>query len=429
MGLDEMTEAPAWSPSHPPLDFPLNNDGEFILESPKEEEGDTTIYLDQLSRRIREIKEEEEEEEEATRVVNSFQTWNFPTVDTHLHSRIRQIKEQEEEQKEEEEGLEQQYSRAIDSEQPNSLSDSSDYSQESLLKFYQSSPIIDISKGFCQTPQIEGFAQIRQTVLVNPDEDKLEQKALEKVPRISEVPRRKSRNGVYSLKVNQPAPAFPTLYLGFIPNALEGFETMNIDKMVADYKIYPVLHPTNSAEVFRCDIEQPEDFNLEPHWFQDTEEKQCWCLNCIQYRKSLSTGKQPKKHDYNKWCLCSSCAEFEQHYLFADMNCNFPVCVDSDQAQALAEEKEALTKLQNLLRSPIQESSNSEQLVTEAPQKSPSDPLCADSTAGATETREGSSELFNMIQENLWLESESESSESDFDFDYRYDSDEEEYAE
>ncbi|KAF7854773.1 hypothetical protein EAF04_010341 [Stromatinia cepivora] len=478
--FNSMTELPTWAFSH----LPLNEYAEFIGEVPKERDeepipqddmydaDDEGFDEDQFSRRIREIEEEEEpthvvesiqawnyahlhsrirqikeeereqKEEEPTHVVESIQSWNY----AHLHSRIRQIKEEEREQKEEERLRQEQYSQARDSEQPNSLSECSDYPQGSYLKLQEPPPRIDYSQAFRGNTRAEVSSPIHQSTFIFDNDKEIEIKAREKTPRISEVPRRNSRIEVSSLRLDQPPPIidfskiFPQNARNEVSppmdiqdeNKFAGFETMKFGELIFDYKVAPLLHPTRPAEVYRCDIEQPKFFSMQPHWFHDTEEKKCWCNNCIQYRKTRSTGKRLEAHDFDKWCLCSSCMEVWHENLAEGEYCNCQNCVDPNKAQALEEEREAeekealaelkalaeldeaLAELQNPLQSPEQEPPNSEQRIPEFSQKPPSDPHCEDPTTVMPESKEASSRLFNIIRENLWLDSDSETS---FDFD------------
>ncbi|KAF5870855.1 uncharacterized protein Bfra_009410 [Botrytis fragariae] len=375
--FDNMLDEPSWALSH----LPLNNSSEFILEAPKEgEEEFETIPRDTMY----DGDEEDSNEDD-------------------LDDLLLQL-----EQAEEQERLAQEhYSRAKDSEQPNSLSNSSDYSQESSLNLQ------------CPLPRINISSNIRQTTFVIGNSNEIEQKGKENAPRISEVPRRKKRVQVPSPRFDLPvriidfAKVFSpntseTMDNEFVPNTLEGFETMNFGELIQDYESGEILHPTE-AQKFRCDLENPENFSMEPHWFHDTKYTRCWCIHCIQYRKTQSTGEQMEAHDYNYRCLCSSCSELYHEALPKGRYCNCENCTNVNEDQGLTDQIEAFAELQKQIRlqSPERQIQDSEQLVTETPQKLPLDLLCEESTTIASESNGGPSELVSMIRENLWLDSDS----------------------
>ncbi|KAJ8061621.1 hypothetical protein OCU04_009428 [Sclerotinia nivalis] len=430
--FNSMTELPTWAFSH----LPLNEYAEFIPHVNMYDADDEGFNEDQLSRRIREIKEEEE----PTHVVDSIQSWNYPAASTHLQSRIQQLKEEEREQKEqkeeEEERIRQElYSQARDSEQPNSLSECSDYPQVTYLQLHEPLPRTDDSQVFHRNTRAGLSSPIRQSTFTFTSDKEFEIKAKEKTPIISEAPRRKTRIGVSSLRLDQPPPIidfskiFPQNARNEVSppmdiqaeNKFPGFETMNFEKLIFDYEVAPLLHPTRPAEIYRCDIERPKHFSMEPHWFHDTEKKKCWCNHCIQYRETRSTGNQLEAHDFDKWCLCSRCMEIWHENLAEDEYCNCQNCVSTNKAQALEEEKEALAELDDALFAEIEKAlayfqnplqlpekpPNLEQRIPESSQKLPSDPLCEDPTKVVPESKEGSSNLFNTIRENLWLDSDS----------------------
>ncbi|TGO18454.1 hypothetical protein BPAE_0383g00040 [Botrytis paeoniae] len=375
--FDNMLEEPSWAFSH----LPLNNSSEFILKAPKEgEEEFETIPLDNMY----DGDEEDSNEDD-------------------LDDLLLQL-----EQAEEQERLAQEHcSRAKDSEQPNSLSNSSDYSQESSFNLQ------------CPPSRINISSNIRQTTFVIGNSNEIEQKGKENAPRISEVPRRKKRVQVPSLRLDLPvriidfAKVFSpntseTLDNEFVPNMLEGFETMNFGELIQDYESGEILHPTE-AQKFRCDIENPEKFSMEPHWFHDTKYTRCWCIHCIQYRKTQSTGEQMEAHDYNHRCLCSSCSELYHEALPKGRYCNCQNCTNVNEDQGLTDQTEVSAELQKQiqLQSPERRIQDSEQLVTETSQKLPSDLLCEESTTVASESNGGPSKLLSMIRENLWLDSDS----------------------
>ncbi|THV49269.1 hypothetical protein BGAL_0203g00030 [Botrytis galanthina] len=374
--FDNMLEEPSWTFSH----LPLNNSSEFILEAPKEGE----------------------EECETTPLDNMYDGDDEDSNEDDLDDLLLQL-----EQAEELERLAQEhYSRAKDSEQPNSLSNSSDYPQESSFNLQ------------CPPPRINTSSNIRQTTFVIGNNYEFEQKGKENAPRISEVPRRKNRAQAPLLKLDLPSPidfgktfspkTSETTDKGFVPNMLEGFETMNFGELIQDYESGDILHPTE-AQKFRCDIETPEIFSMEPHWFHDTKHTRCWCIHCIQYRKTQSTGEQMEAHDFDYRCLCSSCSERYHEALPKGQYCNCPNCTNINEDKDLTDQNEAFAELQKQiqLQSPEQRIQDSEQLVTETSQELPSDPPCMESTTVASEPDSGPSELLSMIRENLWLDSDS----------------------
>ncbi|TGO84614.1 hypothetical protein BPOR_0485g00020 [Botrytis porri] len=380
VGFDNMLEEPSWAFSH----LPLNNSSEFILEAQKEgEEEFETIPLDHMY----DGDEEDSNEDD-------------------LDDLLIQLEQQER--------LTQElYSRAKDSEQPNSLSNSSDYSRESSFNFQGPPPRINIS------------SNIRQTTFVVGNNQDIEQKGKENAPRISEVPRGKKRVQVPLLKLDLPSPidfgkvfspkTSETTDNDFVPNMLEGFETMNFGELIQDYESGEILHPTE-AQRFRCDIEDPEKFSMEPHWFHDTKYTRCWCIHCIQYRKTQSTGEQMEAHDYNYHCICSSCSKLYHETLPKGHYCNCRTCANVSEDLGLTDQNEAFAELQKQiqLQSPERQIQDSEQLVTETPQKLPSDLLCEESATIASESIGGPSELLGMIREHLWLDSDC-STIGDFD--------------
>ena len=377
--FDNMLEEPSWAFSH----LPLNNNSEFIPKTPEEgEEEFETIPLDDMY----------DADDE------------YPSEDD-LDNLLLELEKQQR--------LSQElYSRAKDSKQPNPPSNSSDYLQESSLQY---------------PPRINVSSNIRQTTFVIANNREIERKGQENAPWISEVPLRKIRVQLPSLTLNLPSPinfgkAFSldtseTMDKDFVPNMLEGFETMNIGELIQDYESGDILHPTE-AQKFRCDIERPEVFSMEPHWFNDTKDKKCWCIHCIQYRKTQSTGEQMEAHDYNDRCLCSSCSELYHETLPEGCHCNCQNCVDVNEDQGPTDQDEALAELQKQiqLQSPEQRIQDSEELVTETSQELPSDPLCEEFTTVVSELNGGPSELLSMVRENLWMNSDSDS-DSDADFD------------
>ncbi|KAF7936934.1 hypothetical protein BELL_1069g00020 [Botrytis elliptica] len=373
--FDNMLEEPSWAFSH----LPLNNSSEFILEAPREgEEEFETIPLDNMY--DGDVEDSNEDD---------------------LDDLLLQLKQQER--------LTQElYSRAKDSEQPNSLSNSSDYSRESSFNLQ------------CPPPRFNISSNIRQTTFVIGNSNDLDRKGKENAPRISEVPRRKIRAQAPLLELDLPSPidfgkvfspkTSETMDNNFVPNMLEGFETMNFGELIQDYESGDILHPTE-AQKFRCDIENPEVFSMEAHWFHDTKNTRCWCIHCIQYRKTQSTGEQREAHDYDYRCLCSSCSELYHEALPEGTYCNCPDCkiANTDEDQGLTDQNEAFAELQKQiqLQSPEQRIQDSEQMVTETSPKLPSDPLYKDSTTVSSESDGSLSELLSMIRENLWLESDS----------------------
>ncbi|CCD47348.1 hypothetical protein BofuT4_P005070.1 [Botrytis cinerea T4] len=336
--FNNMLEEPSWAFSH----LPLNNNSEFIPKTPEEgEEEFETIPLDDMY----DADDEYPSEDDLDNLL----------LDLEKQQRLSQ----------------ELYSRAKDSKQPNPPSNSSDYLQESSLQY---------------PPRINVSSNIRQTTFVIANNREIERKGQENAPWISEVPLRKIRVQLPSLTLNLPSPinfgkAFSldtseTMDKDFVPNMLEGFETMNIGELIQDYESGDILHPTE-AQKFRCDIERPEVFSMEPHWFNDTKDKKCWCIHCIQYRKTQST----------------------------------------DQDEALAELQKQIQ-----LHSPEQRIQDSEELVTETSQELPTDPLCEEFTTVVSELNGGPSELLSMVRENLWMNSDSDSdSDSDADSDADFD--------
>ncbi|KAF7948145.1 uncharacterized protein EAE97_003556 [Botrytis byssoidea] len=377
VGFDNMLEDPSWAFSH----LPLNNSSEFILEAPKEgEEEFETIPLDDMY----DGDDEDSNEED-------------------LDDLLLQLEQAEEQERLAHEN----YSRAKDSEQPNSLSNSSDYSQESSFNLQ------------CPPSRMNISSNIRQTTFVIGNNYEFEQRGKENAPRISEVPRRKNRAPASLLKLDLPSPidfgkvfspeTSETMDNDFVPNMLEGFETMNFGELIQDYESSDILHPTK-AQKFRCDIETPAIFSMEPHWFHDTKYNRCWCIHCIQYRKTQSTGEQMEAHDFNYRCLCSSCSELYHEALPKGQSCNCSSCTNVNKDEDPTDQNKALAELQKQiqLQSPELRNQDSEQLVTDTSQKSLSDPPCKDkeSTTVASESVGGPSELLNMIRENLWLDSD-----------------------
>lgn len=434
MDFNSITELPNWAILH----LPLYEYAEFILKAPKDggeestpqdnmyDADDEGFDEDQLHRRICEIKQEER-----THHVNSIQSWNFPPastqlhprieqikeeerklreeeeerIHTHLHSRIQQIKEEERQQKEEEESeriRQEIYSQAVDSEQPNSLSECTDYPARSHLPLREYFPRIDGSQHYQDNTRAELPSRIRRTTFAFSSEKEFEKIAEENTPMLSRAPRPKKRIERLSLKFDRSAP-FIDVSAIFPQNAEDkvsspvdiqeennfaGFETMNFAELIFDYEIAPLLYPTRLAEVYRCDVEEPKFFSLVPHWFHDTEFKRCWCIPCIQYRETLSTGKQLEAHDFDKWCLCRSCMDFWHKNFNEDDNCNCQDCVEkqkleekeADKKRALAalkalvgvdgenflaELEEVIARPQSPFQSPGQESTDSEQQLGE----------------------------------------------------------------
>lgn len=374
--FDDMADLPSWAFEH----LPLNENSEFILETPKEEEepsvsdnmydaddedsdeDDAGINLDlnQLTRRIRQIKEQEG----PTQVWDALQSWNFAEAVAQLSLRIGQL-EDEQQEEEREKRQRQEYSQARDNETTNSLSECSDYSQEH--------------------PGIFTRRRNRQYELFSPP----------------------IHPDILNIFDYEQVEGFEIMDMELVPNALENFESMDIYELKLDYQIAPLLHP---AQSFPCDTQQPEIFSIEPHWFHDTSKEKCWCHHCIQYRDFQSTGKQLETHDFNQWCLCNSCMQFWHENLDENLWCNCQNCIDPNEAEALTEENEALALLQNSLQSPSPEQEPQDQ-------QSPSDPLCSDSTFNTVvdESKDvcsTSAELFNTVRENLWVDSD-----SSFDFD------------
>ncbi|TEY24609.1 hypothetical protein BOTCAL_1374g00010 [Botryotinia calthae] len=376
--FDNMLEEPSWAFSQ----LPLNNKSEFILKTPEEgEEEFETIPLD-----------------------NMYDADDEYLSEDDLDDLLLQLEQQER--------LSQElYSRAKDSEQPNSLSNSPDYLQEFSPR--------------CPPPIINISSNIRETTFVITNNREIERRGQENAPWISEVPLRRIRAQVPSLTLNLPSPinfgkAFSlitseTMDNDFVPNMLEGFETMNFGELMQDYESGHILHPTE-AQKFRCDIERPEVFSMEPHWFNDTKDKKCWCIHCIQYRKIQSTGEQMEAHDYNDRCLCSSCSELYHESLPEGYHCNCQNCFDVNEDQDFTDQNEALAELQKQiqLQSPERRIQDSEEFVTETSQELPPDPLCEESTTAASEPNGSPSELLSMVRENLWLNSDSDTA-AEFD--------------
>ncbi|KAF7890484.1 hypothetical protein EAF00_008799 [Botryotinia globosa] len=372
VAFDNMLEDPSWAFSH----FPLNNSSEFILEAPKEGE----------------------EELEATPLDNMYDGDDEDSNEDDLDDLLLQL-----EQAEEQERLAHEcYIRAKDSEQPNSQSNSSDYPQESSFNLQRPPPRINTS------------SNIRQTTFVIGNNYEFEQR--ENAPRISEVPRRKNRAQAPLLELDLPSPidfgkvfspkTSETMVNDFVPNMLEGFETMNLGELIQDYESGDILHPTKGQK-FRCDIETPGIFSMEPHWFHDTKHTRCWCIHCIQYRKTQSTGEQMETHDFNYRCLCSSCAKLYHEALPKGQYCNCSNCTNVNEDEDLTDQNKALAELQKQIQrqSPERRIEDPEQL-TDTSQKLLSDPLRKESTTVASESDGGPSELLGMIRENLWLDSD-----------------------
>lgn len=425
MDFDDIADMPSWA--YPQL--PLNERGEFTLKNPEEDEevslpnemydADDEIspsrYLfNKFSRKIPKGRKEEG--------ASSMQSSDLPTS-AQLHERICRIREQEAE-REKERSIQEQHSQAKDSKRPYFLSQCPDYSQRSSLRLDKPPPRIDFAAVFRQNPQTEISSPIQSELLAIPDNEEensdnsqgsphkldeissIRQTTLvisnntikASIPRISEVPHRKTRIRGSSSTIHRDVLVIADNEDEETISTLPGFETMNVDELVFDNKVAPA-----SSYLFACDIQRPKHFDLEPHWFHDTPERKCWCYHCIQHRKFQSTGKEPEKHDYNKWCLCTSCIEFWHEVLDVDGVCNCPHCKNRDKAQAISkeseaqaiwEEKKALATLQNQLQSPP------------STQQPPRNLLCPDATAAASESQKLSSELFDVIRETLRYDSD-----------------------
>ncbi|KAB8292252.1 hypothetical protein EYC80_007994 [Monilinia laxa] len=492
MDFDDIADMPSWAL----LQLPLDENCEFILEAPEEDEevshpseiydaDDEETYpkLNHLSRRIREIREEE-----GSSFMQSFE----PTTSAELHKRICEIRKREAEE-DEERNIWEQHSQARDSERPNFLSECPDYSQESSLRLDEPPPRIDFSGDFGRIiqnnvsslrfdrlppridlpgdfgriiqndvsslrldrlpPKIDfsgDFGQIARTEISSPMPDNDDQNSdnspeyfpelyetssiresivvtsnrriRKGIPKLSATPHRTPRIGVSSPAIHHDLLVIADNQNGETTSMLVGFETMNVDELISDYENSPKYYPIKPSI---SHIEGPKHFDLEPHWFHDTSKRKCWCYHCIEYRKIQSTGKQPETHDFNKWCLCTDCMEYWHEVLAIGYVCNCPNCKkrckaqatlkESDVAQAVSEEKEALATLQNQLQSPptSQESQEPQQTVdASTQQQSLPNTLCSDATTAASESQKLNFELFDIIRENLTFESESES-ESD----------------
>ncbi|KAF7945352.1 hypothetical protein EAE96_010127 [Botrytis aclada] len=423
--FENMLEEPSWAFSH----LFLNNNSEFILEAPKEEEKEfETIPLDNMYDGDDEDSNSESNESDLEDLLFQPEQETVPLDNMYdgdddgsnsesnsdpnsaSTSDLLLLLQHEEQQEQAQEQERNPPKPAHASKPPNSLRNRSDYPRGYSLDLQ--SP----------TPRFNTSSPIRKTVFLIGNTHEITQKGKESAPRILEAPRRKKRVPVSSLRVDVPCRPITDSTKGFppndsektdnefVPNMLEGFETMNIGALRQDYETGEIVHPTEAQE-FRCDMEKPEKFSMEPHWFHDTKYKRCWCIHCIQYRKTQSTGEQMEAHDFNYYCLCASCSKLYHKTVPEGQYCNCHNCADADvkEDECLTDQDEAFAKLQEQIQLQSSEGRirDSEQIVTETSQKLPSDLLCEESITVASESNGGPSEFLSMIRENLWLNSDS----------------------